>query len=125
MDRSIKLIPPIINLQLNQINQKQQIVTQSLPEKLSRRVHVTGVTEAVVTLSISGQNWANNLRFYQEQIIDALNTSTDRDDWQLKIKTLQGNLAQKEIAPKEEVEIVHSAQQIRERDRLRKLLDRI
>ncbi|HBS27138.1 MAG TPA: hypothetical protein DD827_08440 [Gammaproteobacteria bacterium] len=125
MDRSIKLIPPIINLQLKQIREKQQIVLQSLPKKLSNLVHVTGVTEHVITLSISGQHWANNLRFYQDQIIDALNTNTGRDDWQIKIKTLQGNVAQKEVPPKEEAEITHSAKQIEERDRLRKLLNRI
>ena len=125
MDRSIKLIPPIINLQLKQIREKQQIVLQSLPKKLSNLVHVTGVTEHVITLSISGQHWANNLRFYQDQIIDALNTNTGRDEWQIKIKTLQGNVAQKEVPPKEEAEITHSAKQIEERDRLRKLLNRI
>ena len=103
----------------------QQIVIQSLPKKLSNLVHVTGVTEHVITLSISGQHWTNNLRFYQDQIIDALNTNTGRDDWQIKIKTLQGNVAQKEVPPKEEAEITHSAKQIEERDRLRKLLNRI
>ena len=124
MKRLIKLIPPNVQQQLTLIQKKQQIISQSLPAKLRPNVQVTGVEEHTVTISVNGQNWANNLRYYQEQMIDALRASTNENDWQLRIRASQGN-SRKENNQPEEIKIGHSAQQTEGRDRLRKVLNSI
>jgi len=125
MERLIKLIPPAVQEQLTLIQNKQQIISQSLPAKLRPNVQVTGVEGRTVTISVNGQNWANNLRYYQEEMVDALRASTNENGWQLRIRASQGNSRKENNQPEEETKIEHRAQQTEGRDRLRKLLNRI
>lgn len=122
MKRLIKLIPPVAHQQLGQIEDKQRIISQALPKKMRPHVNVTGVDELVITLSVDGQHWSNNLRYHQQALLEALNANSNGKDWQLKIRNAQSAPRK---AKDEEIEVSHSKRQTVERTRLRKLLNRL
>ena len=125
MQRLNQLIPPLVYAQLNELRQMQKLVARSIPEKLGNHAQVTGIENLTLTITADTQSWANNLRYAQQQIIDALNASTDKDGWRIKIRIKSASVNGFVIEPQSRPAEDHTTDPINERVRLRNLLKRI